>query len=322
MEGQKIKPTVEWMAAKYDQFNRELFGGTLGQCEFEVFTTGKGSRGRAYGWFSMKAPGLGVKSSGRMYNRYTGDAVTAKYFVQMCAPVIALNGNYSWTEGAMENTLIHEMCHYYTYKDGYCPRQAHGPEFRQIAAEISARSNGRITIQRLASAEKMANTELDADIAAANQRRLDKKKASVTAVIAYMENGTVELSLTSSGALVDEIIRLSEHRLRYGDTSGRDRIPKRIITSNDPNLIEKFFSCGYRKNLRTYRFWNIEKYPWVFNIESEYQVNVRLAESVKRTLSMIIEDVVNNFVADEDDKVIPITPDMNLGEMSPLEANT
>ena len=45
-----FRPTVEWMAAKYAEMNEQLFGGQLGQCDFDVFTTGRGSEGGTLGW--------------------------------------------------------------------------------------------------------------------------------------------------------------------------------------------------------------------------------------------------------------------------------
>lgn len=46
MEDVKFKPTIEWMTQKYDELNQELFEGELGHCDFELFTSGKGSGGR------------------------------------------------------------------------------------------------------------------------------------------------------------------------------------------------------------------------------------------------------------------------------------
>ena len=40
-----FKPTVEWMEQKYQEMNKLLFNGKLGQCNFAIFTSGKGSQG-------------------------------------------------------------------------------------------------------------------------------------------------------------------------------------------------------------------------------------------------------------------------------------
>ena len=40
------------MEENYKVLNDLLFDNELGKCHFEVFTTGKGSQGDTYGWFS------------------------------------------------------------------------------------------------------------------------------------------------------------------------------------------------------------------------------------------------------------------------------
>lgn len=49
-----------------------------------------------------------------------------------------MNAHIKFTETDMEDTLIHEMIHYYTYKDGLAPKQAHGTEFRKVCDYIRA----------------------------------------------------------------------------------------------------------------------------------------------------------------------------------------
>lgn len=49
ISSEKIRPTVEWMREKYDELNSWLFGGQLGGCNFNIFTTGRGSQGGTLG---------------------------------------------------------------------------------------------------------------------------------------------------------------------------------------------------------------------------------------------------------------------------------
>ena len=150
-----MKPTVEWMSEQYNTFNRELFGGRLGDCSFALFTSGIGSQGNRLGQFAMRTTGLKAEyRGGRMFKYVYGSRVYVDKdnFVAMCNPTIELNGNYSATQEGWIGTLIHEMCHYADYMYGYCPKQGHGPSFREIASVVSARSNGRFSIKRLASA--------------------------------------------------------------------------------------------------------------------------------------------------------------------------
>ena len=37
-----FKANTQWMAEKYEEMNQKLFNGLLGNCNFEVFTKGKG----------------------------------------------------------------------------------------------------------------------------------------------------------------------------------------------------------------------------------------------------------------------------------------
>lgn len=319
MEGQKFKPTREWLTEKYDQFNQELFNGELGSCNLQAFTSGRGSRGGRLGYFTTGNTRLGIDNeTGQMLDKYTKKKVTSENFVEMFQPVIAVNANYTWTEEVLENTLIHEMCHYYTYKDGYCPRQGHGPEFRYIASRVAQLSNGRFNIQRLATAEEMSNLELDTDIKTANQRRLAKKKSNMTAVLVYMDNHDVQLTLTTSQKLVDQIVNANKERSRGYDSYSNFR-PVKILTCSDPAFIDKLFSLGYKQSMRTYRYWNVGDKVWANAVETSYDVNVELRESKARSLSVIVEEVVNSFLNNEFDDLIPITPGMDLGALSPFE---
>ena len=378
-------PNTQWMAEKYDEMNSQLFNGALGECDFNVFTTGRGSQGGTLGWFKIAARGIMADRHSRKMFKQGLDRVYVdrKNFVEMCHPTIELNGNYSGTEHGFLATLAHEMCHYYTYMNGYCPKQGHGPEFRQIGSIVSSRSNGLFTIQRLASAEDMSQLELNDEMKAKREKRLNNKKASVTAVLVFTIYGKVKLTMTSSQNLIDTI---SNEENRRGEN---------VVTSNDSNVIDYLFSKGYRKNMRTWRYWSLEDKPWigelknmlhetsgqvfgtkrqqkpqvqqqmpkqptrVFSIRTstgtfehdgnsyfglkkalrerfpkmsdealekiiQNPANYRMEEN-KVNVKTIIEGVIDEFMDNEfrgtnnNNDSVEITPDMNLGEFSPLE---
>lgn len=384
-ETRSFKPTVEWMAERYNEANQKLFNGALGECDFNVFTTGRGSQGGTLGWFKIVARGIMADRHSRKMFKQGWDRVYVdrKNFVEMCHPTIELNGNYSGTEHGFLATLVHEMCHYYTYMNGYCPKQGHGPEFRQIGSIVSSRSNGLFTIQRLASAEDMSQLELNDEMKAKREKRLNNKKASVTAVLVFTIYGKVKLTMTSSQNLIDTI---SNEENRRGEN---------VVTSNDSNVIDYLFSKGYRRNMRTWRYWSIEDKPWigelknmlhetsgqvlgtkrqqqpqvqqqmpkqptrVFSIRTstgtfehdgnsyfglkkalrerfpkmsdealekiiQNPANYRMEEN-KVNVKTIIEGVIDEFMDNEfrgtnnNNDSVEITPDMNLGEFSPLE---
>lgn len=254
-----FKPTVEWMTARYAEMNDELFGGELGECSFAIFTTGRGSEGGTLGWFKITRRGIYInRYSRKMYknNGWEKIDIDRKNFVGLCQPRIELNGNYSGTEHSFLATLVHEMCHYYTYMYGYAPKQGHGREFKEIGYIVSQRSNGMFTIQRLASAEQMTEMELNDTMKAKRAKRLANKKSSVTAIFVFTKEGKVKLTITSNQSLINMISTSEKER---GDN---------VVTTNDAEIIEYLFSKGYRKNMRTWRYWSLEDKHWLGELKS------------------------------------------------------
>lgn len=254
-----FQPNEQWMAEKYAEMNSQLFGGKLGECNFGVFTTGRGMEGGTLGWFKITSRNIRVdRYSRRMFKTTGWDKVyvNKENFYYMCQPKIELNGNYFGTEHGFLATLVHEMCHYYTYMNGYCPRQGHGREFKEIGMIVSSRSNGMFTIQRLATAEEMNELELNDEMKAKRAKRLANKKASVTAVIAFTQEGKVKLTITSNPHLIDMIT-----------TSEKER-GSNVVATNDADVIEFLFSKNYKKNMRTWRYWSLEDKPWLGELKS------------------------------------------------------
>lgn len=249
-----FKPNEEWMAKKYNEMNQQLFGGSLGDCDFAIFTSGRGSQGGVLGWF--KITGSNVRADRYSRRMFVGGWGTKVFidrnnFVRLCRPRIELNGNYTGTEQSFLATLAHEMCHYYTYMNGYCPKQGHGREFKEIGQIVSQRSNGMFTIQRLASAEQMSEMELSDEMKAKREKRLSNRKSSVTAVIVFTPEGKIKLSITSNERLVNLIKTTSEG---YGE---------KVIVTNNADVIDYLFAKGYKKNMRTWRYWSLEGKPWI-----------------------------------------------------------
>ena len=249
-----FKPNEEWMAKKYNEMNQQLFGGSLGDCDFAIFTSGKGSQGGVLGWF--KITGSNVRADRYSRRMFVGGWGTKVFidrnnFVRLCRPRIELNGNYTGTEQSFLAALAHEMCHYYTYMNGYCPKQGHGREFKEIGQIVSQRSNGMFTIQRLASAEQMSEMELSDEMKAKREKRLSNRKSSVTAVIVFTPEGKIKLSITSNERLVNLIKTTSEG---HGE---------KVIVTNNADVIDYLFAKGYKKNMRTWRYWSLEGKPWI-----------------------------------------------------------
>ena len=256
-------PTTDWMAEKYDEMNNQLFGERLMECGFEVFTKGAGMEGGVLGWFCITGTNIRVKRNNRRIFKQTGwneINVDRDNFVELCKPVIKLNGNYHGTEHSFLATLVHEMCHYYTYMNGYAPVQSHGREFKEIGAIVSARSKGMFSIQRLASAEEMNEMSLNADMKQKKAKRLANKKSSVSALLVLANNGEVRLTISSNNGLLQSIKREEERR-------GED-----VFISNDVEVIEYLFNKGFKKNMRTWRYWSIEGKPWVEELKKLFGI--------------------------------------------------
>lgn len=321
-----FKPTVEWMREKYDEMNAKLFNGMLGECGFFIFTSGRGSNGRTLGYFQMKSP---HKLKCNRYTRkmfieyrYSGERVyiDRKTFELYCYPSISINGNYSGKEEVFLNTLVHEMCHYYTYMNGFVPTQAHGREFRDIASIVSSRSGGLITIKRLASAEEMSNLELDDEVKLRNNKRLENKKKSLNAVFRFFNNGKVELTTTSSQKLIDRIITTSTNKLDV----------EKIIVSNDMKLINILFDSGYNVNMRKWAYWNVSGKDFLTMIDSINKIEYKCAgmnESeviYKELIKEVVDEYVKNIIDNNNNNnnngdSIEINPNLNLGLYSPFE---
>lgn len=250
-EGEKFKPTTEWMHEWYEKMNDELFDGNLGPCILTPYTKGHGASGRTLGYFKLTGNNLKAKNNSRQMfqaNPYSMDTlITRDNFVQVCKPLIALNVNYSGTQDAWINTLVHEMCHYYTYMYGYAPKQAHGVEFRNIASRVAYKSNGKITIQRLASAEEMTNYELDDAVKQKNAQRKANTVSKMMTLVIVLENGQVRLITTTSENLLFEI----------GDIHNKRKDIKYFGSCKNADLIDFLQSKGYKGNSRKYRFWSI-----------------------------------------------------------------
>lgn len=320
-ENRNFRPDAGWMSRKYDEMNQLLFNGSLGDCGFIIFTSGKGSQGRTLGTFTMTAKGLKCDRFTRdIYRETATDGIYMSVnvgrhnFERVCQPQIALNGNYIGTEYGFLATLVHEMCHYFTYMNGIAPTQAHGSEFYRIGKIVSERSGGLFTVQRLATAEEMEHLDLSDEMKEKKEKRVANKKASVCAVFDFRTPSDVHLTITKSQELIDNICSFGRG----------NRDSEKIILTRDSNLIDLLFSKGYNKSLRTWRYWTITDNEILSALDSaDKQVikNPRMNEC-KKSLDEIISEAINKVVmerVDDSESAIDILPGMNLGLSSPLE---
>lgn len=181
MDNEYINLTTDWMSEKFNEMNTLLFGGVLKPCKLTIFTKGKGSRGGVLGWYYFKKEyGVSYEKYGKGFQAYFKDSCGNKFMITeedynyYFNPEIQLNGNYKWTEKSALSTLVHEMCHYYVYHNGYAPKQFHGPEFREVAEMVSKKSNDFFTVERLARAEQMKEMDFTESMKSFNNKRASR----------------------------------------------------------------------------------------------------------------------------------------------------
>jgi hypothetical protein len=111
-------PTVEWMANKFNEFNKDFFEGKLHTPKFVV-----GCDYGQWGYLEYRAN----------YNK-----LTRKITKVLSQPVLKLTNAYDRDEKDVESTLLHEMIHLYVYEDKkiYPIRQHNCDEFKDKAVEI------------------------------------------------------------------------------------------------------------------------------------------------------------------------------------------
>lgn len=324
-EDRTFKPTTEWMKEKYDQINQECFGGELGECEFSLFTTGKGSQGKWLGYFSIGNKNVRYRRSDRHmyvkghYGYYSWEDeqyINKENFVRLCHPLISINANYSGTEFAFELTLVHEMCHYYNYMRGYVPGRAHGREFMAAAQMVESNSGGKYTVEKCATAEEMSNKDLDPEIKARNEKRKANRIARVTIVTAFMRDGTIRMYPTTlnTEAILDKVKRyLNEPRFNNY---------KKVYVSTDNGLSQELCGNCRFKTVRDVfgRYYDITGKDYTVNLVE----NTPHETYYPQTSESIVARTISRFLKEEfgigDDDVVEIPAGMNLGIMVPDEA--
>jgi predicted SprT family Zn-dependent metalloprotease len=250
-EGEKFKVTVEWMKDRYEKANRELFGGRLGECYFEAKPTRPNNLGNfrmdvRSGELAYCKTDRRMFKKGANYDPYAWGSYEGKIYVnkdnffEFCRPTIKMNTMYTGTENSLYNTLVHEMCHYYTYMDGWVPRQAHGREFRDIAMIVSNRSNGAFTIQRLASAEEMEGYQLDDDV-----KVKTRKHNTPHYYLEFLNDGTDKVRLSNLNATGFKTMLTFMKR----DST--------VIELKNEEIANKLYEKGYRQQSRNYSYWTL-----------------------------------------------------------------
>jgi len=176
------------------------------------------------------------------------------------------------------------------YLNGFYPVHAHGSEFKFIADNVGVRSNGRFSIQRLATAEEMANRVLDKDIAHRNKDAMDRRNENSMLIFVFKNDGVVNMtriSVNNKSAL--------NTILNYYSKPQNMKLVDKIIASTDQRLIKLVNDLGFRTIMRNPKFWNVYGTGFADHVRNgAYECDVLLSESTH--IGRIIESVINDYI--------------------------
>ena len=128
-----MRPTVEYLEERFDTFNRMCFEGALPQIPIKL------SNARSF--------------VGRLQYRpvrdWLGRIVRREDFV------LRISQRFDLPEAEIEDTLIHEMIHYWIALEGLRDTSTHGELFRAKMKEINGRHGRHLTISHRSTPEEL-----------------------------------------------------------------------------------------------------------------------------------------------------------------------
>jgi len=128
-----MKPTVPYIQSRFDEFNARFFGGQLPPVPIRL-SHAKGFLGKLT--FTRRKQGL--------FRGYRNEDFVLRINVRIDLP-----------EPLIEDTILHEMIHYFIAFNQLKDTSTHGALFRREMARINAEGNRHITIShRLSDSEK------------------------------------------------------------------------------------------------------------------------------------------------------------------------
>lgn len=133
--------TIEFMEKYFNKYNNEYFNGELKTPKFQLM---------------------------KLMNTW-GQFCTSRYFHSDGTPyleyTIKLSIAYDRSQQALENTLVHEMCHQYIAQNNIKEKGSrvhHGPEWQKVANRVTLQSKGyfNITTCTASTSSDIINTEV------------------------------------------------------------------------------------------------------------------------------------------------------------------
>lgn len=131
-----MKPTIPYLKSKFEDFNVKIFGGRLPEvpitlCQVTSFV----------GQYKSK---IHVLPDGRR---------------QPYDPQLRFSTAFDLTETEIEDTVIHEMIHYFIAYNGLIDRSTHGPLFKALMNSINENHGRNISISHRTSRDTLAEAK-------------------------------------------------------------------------------------------------------------------------------------------------------------------
>lgn len=124
-------PSVDYIREHFDLYNRQMFGGTLPVLPVHL------TNARTY--------------MGQMTCRKRVGFFGKKHFSDFA---LRISRRFDFSETELQDTLIHEMIHYYIAYNQLQDTSAHGQTFRQMMKEINEKFGRHITLSHRTSREE------------------------------------------------------------------------------------------------------------------------------------------------------------------------
>lgn len=304
--------TKEWMEDMYDEFNDIYFNNELPdsrKIELDVLPL----KGRRLGEQGFKEPWY-VNKSKMGYGMYLmlkkdsyGRIVDVYDIVDELHPYIYLSTKYNGTKFQWEDTLLHEMIHLWNHKDGFAPKQAHGPEFRKKCDEI----------RRIAKVKYNKDYELEIYAKNSNAHSLTEKETQKV-----IEKNKRKLAKTI-GIYFELSTNYHPQRFLFVSKKVFPKMLREIRKYDEKNITGMWLSDNSYEKMckqygtfpvgRTYRYFDTEKYQNALTYMKIGENIVNLEYS--NIYESIIDEAKKKYIKPEMN-VIEITNDINIGEIN------
>lgn len=218
-----MKPTTDYIARKFQEFNAQMFGGKLTMPPIQL------SRARTF-----------VGQCAAKKRR------TLLHGTQLFDFRLKFSICFDLPENEWEDTIIHEMIHYYIGINGIKDTSAHGQVFRQMMESINQRFGRKLTISHKSTPEQ-------------REEIYNAKKVWHVIALVYFADGRKGLKV---------LPRIRQRIETYRTTMLRDKRITQIdiFMSNDP-----YFN----------RFPNSSAFNVVMAKEEEFMPHIEKAESLE-----------------------------------------